>query len=112
MSKDDSLRTAMRTAIAQDTDSKMRAAFLKLHDGTKAITTEGREAYIQTLVAFSRFAKTCGLDPAWERLKELAARLTDLDNGISHKLLEPRRRVAVVVLMTLKLGTSALGLWP
>lgn len=53
------------------------------------IDADGREACIQTLVAFGRFAREYDLQPAWERLYELAQRLDDLDDGRVDPLLKP-----------------------
>ena len=52
------------------------------------IDAEGREAYVQTLVAFGRFAQDCGFQPGWQRLYELATHLDDLDDGRVDPLLK------------------------
>jgi hypothetical protein len=56
------------------------------------VTGDQREECIETLVAFSRFAKDCGLSPAWKRLHELAHRLDDLKHGRVDPLLKPEKK--------------------
>jgi hypothetical protein len=68
-------------------------AYLRLENDLRNVAdTPLRETYIQTLVAFSRFAKSSDLSPAWQRLHELAQRLSDLDEGRVDPLLKPRKR--------------------
>ena len=61
--------------------SQLPDALLRLIGELGNVSAEGRASYIETLVAFSRFAKSCDLPPASLRLYELAVWLKDLDEG-------------------------------
>jgi hypothetical protein len=67
-------------------DNPMRLLIEELEN----VSPDGRATYIETLVAFSKFARSCDLSPAWRRLYQLAARLDDLDYGRVDELLTPR----------------------
>lgn len=61
--------------------SQLPDALLRLIAELGNVSAEGRACYIETLVAFSRFAKSCDLPPASRHLYELAVWLKDLDEG-------------------------------
>ena len=63
----------------------------RLRNDLRNVSGTERLDYINTLVAFSRFAKASGLEPAWQRLYELAQRLDDLMRGIHHPMFEAER---------------------
>ena len=69
-----------------------QAAFARLVVELGDVGGDQREECIETLVAFSRFAKDCGLSPAWDRLHQLAGRLDDLKQGRVHPLLKPEKK--------------------
>jgi hypothetical protein len=69
-----------------------QAAFARLVAELGNVTGDQREECIETLVAFSRFAKSCDLSPAWKRLHELAQRLDDLKHGRVDPLLKPQKK--------------------
>jgi hypothetical protein len=67
-------------------------AFARLVAELENVTGDQREEWIETLVAFSRFAKSCDLSPAWKRLYELAQRLDDLKQGRVDPLLKGEKK--------------------
>src|SRR4029079_2875529 len=68
------------------------AAFARLVAALGNVTREDqREECIETLVAFSRFAKDCGFPPASDCLHQLAKRLDDLNIGRVDPLLKPHQ---------------------
>ena len=69
-----------------------QAAFDRLVAELGNVSGDQREECIETLVAFSRFAKDCGLSPAWDRLHKLAQRLDDLKHGRVDPLLKPQKK--------------------
>jgi hypothetical protein len=67
-------------------------AFARLVAELENVTGDQREEWIETLVAFSRFAKSCDLSPSWKRLYELAQKLDDLKQGRVDPLLKGEKK--------------------
>jgi hypothetical protein len=82
-------------------------AFARLVAELENVTGDQREEWIETLVAFSRFAKSCDLSPAWKRLYELAQRLDDLNRGVLIPCSRVRRRAGETSGTAVNRGTGA-----
>lgn len=74
---------------AIEAQARLAEAMERLLDDLADISLEEREAHIETLAAFSRFARPCEITPAWQRLWLLASQLDDLKLGTVSPLLKP-----------------------
>ena len=73
-----------------DAQARLADALERLLDDLADISPEDeREALIETLVAFSSFARTCEITPAWQGLLSLARQLNELKRGRVSPVFKP-----------------------